>query len=91
MATNRHWDESIAATFAKESGVFLSERHWEVLGVYRDLYFSKNRHPMTRIFVKALNTKSSASTMLELMQLFGERPLYTLSFIAGLPKPPHCI
>lgn len=85
------WNEPLAVDLADESKVLMSERHWEVVRVLRSLYLANNRHPAMRIFIKALHANSHASTMLELMRLFGERPLYTISFIAGLPKPPHCI
>lgn len=85
------WNEQLAVDFAKKSHVLLSERHWEIIRVLQSLYLTNNRHPSMRIFIKTLHSKSHASTMLELMKLFGERPLFTISFIAGLPKPPHCI
>ena len=88
---NKIWDELVALDLAKECQVTLSKRHWEVIHALRDLYLIKGRHSATRVIIKALSTKNHASTMLELMQLFGERPLFTISFIAGLPKPPHCI
>ena len=88
---DQHWNDAIAASLAQESGVLLSARHWEVIRIYRELYLSHHRHPITRVFVKALHAESSTASMLELMQLFGERPLATISFIAGLPKPPHCV
>lgn len=85
------WSEPLALDLAKEVNVLLSERHWEVIRALRALYLANGRHPAMRVFAKTLQVSSHASTMLELMQLFGERPLYTISFIAGLPKPPHCI
>lgn len=88
---NQHWDEVVALDLAEKCQISLSERHWEIIRALRDLYQINNRHPAMRVFVKTLHSKNYASTMLELMQLFGERPLFTISQIAGLPKPPHCI
>ncbi len=85
------WNEQSAVDLANESGIALSERHWEILRILRELYLKNGRHPAMRVFIKALRSEQHASTMLELMQLFGERPLFTISFIAGLPKPPHCL
>ncbi len=85
------WSEQLAIALANESGIALSERHSEIIRTLRELYLKNNRHPAMRVFIKALRSERHASTMLELMQLFGERPLFTISFIAGLPKPPHCI
>lgn len=85
------WNEALALDFARECNVTLSDRHWEIIRALRDLYVTNGRHPAMRVFIKTLHSKNHASTMLELMQLFGERPLFTISFIAGLPKPPHCI
>lgn len=85
------WNEVLAFDFAKECDITLSERHWEIIRALRELYVTNRRHPAMRVFIKTLHSKNHASTMFELMQLFGERPLFTISFIAGLPKPPHCI
>lgn len=85
------WDEAVALALAKECQIVLSERHWEMIHTLRDLYHVNHRHPATRVFIKALHSESHAASMLELMKLFGERPLFTMSVIAGLPKPPHCI
>ncbi|MBP9726403.1 MAG: TusE/DsrC/DsvC family sulfur relay protein [Gammaproteobacteria bacterium] len=85
------WNEPLAIDLANESGIALSERHWEIIRILRELYLKNTRHPAMRVFIKELRSGQHASTMLELMQLFGERPLFTISFIAGLPKPPHCI
>jgi tRNA 2-thiouridine synthesizing protein E len=85
------WNEQLAIDFANESGIALSERHWEIIRILRELYLKNTRHPSMRVFIKELRSGQHASTMLELMHLFGERPLFTISFIAGLPKPPHCI
>ena len=88
---NKIWDEAVALNLAKECQISLSRRHWEIIHALRGLYKINNRHPAMRIFIKTLNSENHAASMLELMQLFGERPLFTISFIAGLPKPPHCI
>ena len=85
------WNEVLAFDFANACGVVLTERHWEIIRALRALYTTNGRHPAMRVFIKTLHSNHHASTMLELMQLFGERPLFTISFIAGLPKPPHCI
>lgn len=85
------WDESKADDAAKKCGILLSVRHWQIIYTFRELYFIKNHHPATRVLIKALHEANYAATMLELMQLFGERPLRTISQIAGLPEPPHCV
>lgn len=85
------WTEERARDIAQQCDITLSDRHWEVIHTLRQLYVVHHRHPPTRIFMKALQPKSHAATMLELMQLFGERPMRMISQIAGLPPPPHCI
>jgi tRNA 2-thiouridine synthesizing protein E len=91
LLSSADWNENLALDLAKESNLVLSQAHWHRIHLWRELYFSYGRHAPTRVFIKALKSENSSASMLELMHLFGERPLYTLSFIAGLPKPPHCI
>jgi tRNA 2-thiouridine synthesizing protein E len=85
------WSEALALDLASQYGIVLSHRHWRVIHTLREVYFRQNKHSATRVFMKALQSQHHTSTMLELMQLFGEQPLFTISVIAGLPKPPHCI
>ena len=85
------WNEALVLCRAQEVNITLSQRHWEIMYALRELFLAHGRHPATRAFMKALQSQHHASTMLELMQLFGEQPLRTISYIAGLPKPPHCI
>ena len=80
-----------ATDAAERCGIVLSSRHWQVLQTLRALYLAQQRHPAMRTLAQALRDTHTATTMLELMQLFGERPLRTMSEIAGLPPPPHCL
>ncbi len=86
-----YWDNQVASNIARECGITLTSRHVEIINILRDLYCAQHRHPSTRTFIKALRDGQHAETMLELMQLFGEKPLRVISHIAGLPQPPHCI
>lgn len=85
------WNETIASNIADSCDITLSKRHLDVVHTFRRLYLLNNRHPSTRVLIKALRDGEQTQTMLELMQLFGDRPLRTLSYIAGLPEPLHCI
>jgi len=86
-----NWTLQLATIFADRYSVALGPRHESFLELYRALYFSQQKHPSARSFIKSIKEKNSSATMLELIELFGERPLFVLSYIAGLPKPPHCI
>lgn len=85
------WTLQLAAAFASEYSVVLNSRHQTLVEIYRLLYFSRGEHPPIRLFIKKIKEESSAASMLELIELFGDKPLFALSYIAGLPKPPHCI
>lgn len=85
------WNEALASDIAKQCDITLTERHWHIIKTLRKLYLIQNRHPATRVFIKSLNEPNAGATMLELMRLFGEKPLRVISQVAGLPPPPHCI
>ncbi|MCD8525400.1 MAG: TusE/DsrC/DsvC family sulfur relay protein [Gammaproteobacteria bacterium] len=85
------WTIQLAAALAEECSVIFTSKHQTMVETYRSLYFSQQKHPPLRLFVKTIKKETSVSVMLQLMQLFGERPMFVLSYIAGLPKPPHCI
>lgn len=79
------WTPELAAELAREEGIALTPKHYEVLYFLRDRYLSGKTLSMRRI------SKSGAITIKELYDLFPAGPLKKASRIAGLPKPASCV
>ncbi|SFR45957.1 tRNA 2-thiouridine synthesizing protein E [Marinobacter daqiaonensis] len=88
------WDEAVARAIAAESGIDLTEKHWEILFLLREFY---KRHevspPSNRLFVKAVKDSldEDKGNSIYLMQLFPGTPAKTACRIAGLPRPTNCL
>ena len=88
------WDQSFALAQLERLDVklVLSEKHWQCLQVLREFYGNFRRHPSMRVFIKLLKQQSLVESTMNLHELFGPKDLLrTMSLLAGLPKPPHCI
>jgi tRNA 2-thiouridine synthesizing protein E len=88
------WNESVAAEIAAESGVSLSQEHWEIIGLLRDFYKQHEMSPPSnRLFVKAVREilGEDKGNSIYLMQLFPGTPAMTACRIAGLPRPTNCL
>ncbi|MGM0569164.1 TusE/DsrC/DsvC family sulfur relay protein [Marinobacter sp.] len=90
----RQWDENIAITIAAESGITLTDDHWEIIWLLREFY--KNHEmspPSNRLFVKAVKEilGEQKGNSIYLMQLFPGTPAKTACRIAGLPRPTNCL
>ena len=80
------WTPAVAEELAKESGVPLSERAWQVITFCREDAAREGQPPNVRRIAKL-----SGVTMKELYQLFPKGPGKLAARIAGLPKPQGCI
>ena len=88
------WNESVAAKIATESGVSLSQEHWEIIKLLRDFYKQHEiSPPSNRLFVKAVREilGEDKGNSIYLMQLFPGTPAKTACRIAGLPRPTNCL
>ncbi len=87
------WDEALATALAAEAGIVLTAAHWEILHLARRYYATYAASPGSKLLVRyarhELGTDKGSS--LYLMQLFGGQAAKTVSRIAGLPKPDHCL
>ena len=70
---------------AKEQGITMTEKHWEVIEYLQDKY--KNEEPLSIRGIK----KSGVINIKELYALFPGGPLKKSTLIAGIPKPKSCI
>jgi len=79
------WTREIAAEIAKEEGIDLTDKHYEVLEFLR----TANEKGETLTIRKV--GKSGIVDIKGLYQLFPGGPLKHSSRIAGIPKPASCV
>jgi len=79
------WNEEIANEIAKEVGIELTPKHFEVLNYLRDKTAAKES-----LTIRGVG-KSGIVNIKELYGLFPKGPLKFSSKIAGIPKPTSCI
>lgn len=79
------WNEDIAKEMAKEEGLELGNRHFELLNYLREQ--QKNEVALN---IRSLG-KSGVVDIKELYALFPKGPLKISSKLAGIPKPKSCI
>ena len=86
------WTEDIADKIAVEEGIKLTELHWEIIKLLREVYQEYQHTPITRVFVKMMAEKlgKEKGKSIYLLKLFPETPMRKACKIAGLPKPTNC-
>ena len=85
MTNPDEWNKEIGMAIAKEEGIELTDKHWEVLEYLREQV--KQEVPLT---IRNVG-KSGVVDIKEFYQLFPQGPLKVSSRIAGIPKPVGCI
>jgi TusE/DsrC/DsvC family sulfur relay protein len=79
------WNKDIASEIAKEEGIELTDKHFEVLE------FLRAEHDKgTQLTIRMVG-KSGITDIKGLYQLFPAGPLKKSSRIAGIPKPTSCV
>ncbi len=79
------WNKEVGLEIAKEEGITMTDRHWEVIAFLQDQY--KNEVPLS---IRKVG-KSGVVDIKEYYELFPKGPLKISSRIAGIPKPVSCI
>lgn len=79
------WTKKVAIEIAKEEGIELTDKHFEVLEFLRD----ENEKSSTLTIRKV--GKSGIVDIKGLYDLFPGGPLKKSSRIAGIPKPSSCV
>ncbi len=82
------WSEELAAELAKNEGIELTDKHWDLINYLRDEYINNNGHqPNNREINKALSkawgTKVGSK---DVFALFPGNPSKQAGLIAGLPE-----
>ncbi len=87
LASASEWTPEIAEALAKESGIALTPRHWQVITFCReDAAKNNGLSPGLRRI-----SQLSGVSMKELYALFPKGPGKLAARIAGLPKPKSCL
>ena len=79
------WTKEIAAEIAKEEGIELTDKHFEVLNYLREQFDAGEGLSIRKV------GKSGIVDIKGLYQLFPGGPLKKSSRIAGIPKPASCV
>ncbi|MFO8236280.1 MAG: TusE/DsrC/DsvC family sulfur relay protein [Bacteroidales bacterium] len=81
----KQWNEDIAKEIAKEEGIELTDKHFEVIKYLREQYEAGASLTIRKV------GKSGITDIKELYKLFPGGPLKKSSRIAGIPKPTSCV
>lgn len=79
------WNKEIAIEIAKEQGIELTDKHWEIIHWLQEQH--KNDVALSIRGVK----KSGVINIKDFYALFPGGPLKVSTKIAGIPKPKSCI
>jgi tRNA 2-thiouridine synthesizing protein E len=79
------WNTAVGLEIAKEEGITMTDKHWEVIAYLQDQY--KKEIPLS---IRKVG-KSGVVSIKEFYELFPNGPLKISSKIAGIPKPVSCI
>ena len=85
MVDPAQWNKQIAAEMAKEDGIELTDKHYEVLEFLRNANEKGETLTIRRV------GKSGIVDIKGLYQLFPGGPLKLSSKFAGIPKPASCV
>lgn len=79
------WTKEIAADVAKEQGLELTDKHYEMLEYLRNKFNSGDQ-----LTIRGIN-KSGIVDVKTFYQMFPGAPLKKSTKIAGVPKPTSCV
>ena len=85
MVDASQWNREIAAELAKEEGIELTDKHYEVLDFLRAANEKGETLTIRRV------GKSGITDIKGLYKLFPGGPLKFSSKFAGIPKPASCV
>jgi TusE/DsrC/DsvC family sulfur relay protein len=85
LVNREDWSKEVAADMAKEDGIDLTDKHYEVLEYLRDQEAAGAQLTIRKV------GKSGITDIKGLYQLFPGGPLKLSSKFAGIPKPASCV
>jgi len=85
------WSESLAQRMAAQSGIQLSDAHWEVIRYVRDYYLKHGFVRRSRELSSALNQRfRNQGGNRYLYRLFNGGPVLKACRLGGVPVPENC-
>jgi tRNA 2-thiouridine synthesizing protein E len=86
------WSESLAQHIAAQSGIQLSDAHWEVIRYVRDYYTRQGSVRRSRELSKALDVRfRDKGGNRYLYRLFSGGPVLQACRLGGIPVPENCV
>lgn len=85
FTTPSQWTKEIANEIAKEEGIELTDKHYEVLEYLRNRFSNGDA-----LSIRGIN-KSGVVDVKTFYQMFPGAPLKKSTKIAGIPKPESCV
>ena len=85
LVNKEDWNKEVAAEMAKEDGIDLTDKHYEVLE-----YLREQEAAGVPLTIRKVG-KSGITDIKGLYQLFPGGPLKFSSKFAGIPKPASCV
>ena len=87
------WNEEVAKILAEADDLVLTNDHWQIINLVREIYVLTDTTPPMRLLIKAIKKKlnQDIANSRYLYRLFPDGPVRLASKYAGLPKPKHCI
>lgn len=86
------WSESMAQQIAAQSGIQLSEKHWDVIRYVREYYLERGFVRRSRELSTALNARfREQGGKKYLYRLFNGGPVLKACQLGGVPLPENCV
>ncbi len=85
LTNPEEWTKEVAAELAKEDGIELTDKHYEVLEYLREKHAAGEALTIRKV------GKSGITDIKGLYKLFPGGPLKLSSKYAGIPKPSSCV
>lgn len=88
LVNQEDWSKELAEFMAKEEGLALTAKHWDLINFLREEYFNNNANqPNTRQIVKAMSDKWGTNVIQkDVYDLFPKDPSKQGGRISGLPE-----
>ena len=88
LVNHENWSKELGEKIAKEEGVELTQKHWDLIEYLRDEFINNaGNQPNTRNIVKAMTAKWNEKIgQKDIYELFPKDPSKQGGRIAGLPE-----
>lgn len=81
------WNEGLAAEFARQENIQLSDEHWMVVNFMREYFEEHQVAPDARFVIKHLNQNLEGASRNKLFELFPYGYVKQACKIAGMKRP----